>query len=199
MRCPECNKDFVCILELKSKPDVYMCEKDGLFYLNKKKEWGKVEYPCPKCGIYFKPFKHDNGRAYMICKEHGEYNTSILVSFNFRGFCSRIAKKPNRSPYYYTSEEKKVRKMLIDKGFKEGIDFHHNFQMINGKHHYYLDFYLPKNKISLEASPALWHELWGRKESDDRKYKFLKSKGITVIELTDKNEKEWKKMMEIIK
>jgi len=197
LKCPICNNEFSDEANLKHKT-IYLCERDGLFELVDNK-LRPMMYPCPKCGMYYAPFKHENGYAYMNCMEHGVFKTSIKVSFNFRKFCSEVASKPNRDPNYYTPGEDKIRKMLVTKGLKEGKDFHHNYRIMikigNRKRYYWVDFYLQDYGAVLEYSPSIWHCMWNRELSDSIKYKILSDMGITVYELTDKNKNEWERII----
>lgn len=125
----------------------------------------EVEYPCPKCGTYTKPYMHSrDGFAYMICpKCNVQYKTSVAVSANFRKFCSKVGSAPNRSPSYYTSSEEKVRYFLQNRGLLEGLDFFHNARVgpfkneKNRKVYYWVDFAIPKYKLIIEVSPSIWH------------------------------------------
>ncbi|MHA1290750.1 MAG: hypothetical protein ACTSPB_25480, partial [Candidatus Thorarchaeota archaeon] len=179
-KCPVCHKEFIDKAELKHKT-IFLCLRDGLYELEKGL-LKPMKYPCPKCGVYYLPYKHEDGYAYMCCPADGVFRTSIRVSFNFRKFCSKIASKPNRDPSYYTPGENKIRKLLIDKGLKEGKDFHHNykFEIVanNRKRHYWVDFYLKDYGVVLEYSPSIWHRMWNREKSDRMKYKLLSDMGI---------------------
>ncbi len=154
-----------------------------------------VKYPCPKCGIYYEPEFHMSGYAYMECKEHGLFKTSVKVSKNFRKFCSKIAKKPNRSPYYYTSTEKKVKDILDKAKYIEGIDYLHNVRIKDttrktkkgGPIYYWLDFYIPKEELVISVNPTIWHRMWQREKSDNKKIKFLESLGLKVISIDEKS------------
>ena len=148
----------------------------------------EVKYPCPKCGTYTKAeFIDKKGYAYCLCPNcKTQYKTSTKVSINFRKFCSKVASEPNRSQLHYSSLEKKVKDILDSFGYREGIDYIHNVAMRNGKSIYYVDFYIPSESKVIECNGTIWHELWGRKESDKRKIKFLKDNGLTVIIVTEK-------------
>lgn len=148
-----------------------------------------VKYPCPICGSYNPPFMHTaDGYALMECPKHGLYKTSVKVSKNFRKFCSKIAKKPNRTQGYYTPGEQKIREFLTERcGLREGIDFIHNCRIRSEHSYYWVDFYLPKLELIIEFSPRIWHNMWGRRESDQRKREFLESNGLRVIDISDKD------------
>jgi len=163
--------------------------------LNHKVETKEVKYPCPKCGNYEKPYMYNSkGYALMLCSKcKCQYQTSTSVSANFRKFCSRIAKKPNRSPTYYSSSERAVKLYLERKGLIEGLDFFHNARVkaTNGsgkKVYYWFDFVLPKLNLVIEVDPEVWHRLWGREKSDQAKRKFIESlKGWKLISLNSKD------------
>lgn len=152
----------------------------------------EVGYPCPKCGRYYTPYMHTrDGYALMICEEHGQYKTSVRVSANFRKFCSKIARKPNRSQSYYTSTEALVRKVLEDNGYRQGRDFFHNIMIEKDKRSkYYVDFLLPSENLIIEVDPSVWHNMWNRNSSDSKKYSYLESLGYTVVSVNEKNYKE---------
>lgn len=150
-----------------------------------------TKFPCPICGIYTEPYMvTKTGISMMECKEHGLYQTSNKVSKNFRKFCSKIASHPNRSQSYYTPLEAKVRDILLGAGYKIGKDFIHNCLFRNCKSIYFVDFYLPREDLILECSPKIWHSLWNRRASDEKKYKFLSDLGLKVVEVDEKNYKE---------
>jgi len=162
-----------------------------------------VKYPCPKCGIYYEPEFHMNGYAFMECKEHGLFKTSVKVSKNFRKFCSKIAKKPNRSPYYYTSSEKKIKDILDKAKYIEGIHYFHNVRVKDttrknkrgGPIYYWLDFYIPEERLVICVNPTIWHRMWSREKSDNKKNKFLESLGLKVIEIDEKSSHKIKKYL----
>jgi len=170
-----------------------------------KKQTKIVEYPCPTCGTYSKPFMHNSkGYALMLCpKCKTQFKTSTIVSANFRKFCSKIAKKPNRSPYYYTSSEKKIKKILDKAKYIEGIHYFHNVRVKDttrknkrgGPIYYWLDFYIPEEKLVISVSPAIWHKMWSREESDRKKKRFLESLGLIVIEVDEKSSPEIKRYL----
>jgi len=157
----------------------------------------QVQYPCPTCGLYFTPEYHQkNGIAVMKCKEHGLFKTSVAVSLNFRKFCSKVARKPNRSPVYYTSVERKLRDLLLEIGLIEGLDFCHNSRIstINEnkrKIYFWIDFIIPKYKIALECNITIWHSRWSRGTADQRKKELIEKFGWKYIGL---NEKEINKL-----
>jgi len=152
---------------------------------------GFTKFPCPKCGEYFEPYLiNSKGRAMMECPKHGLYETKIAVSKNFRIFCSRVAKQPNRSQSYYTKSEQKVKDFLEKNGYREGIDFIHNVRVKLNSRYYWLDFYIPRERLVIEVSPKIWHKMWNRQESDKTKYQTLRRNGLRVVEVHDKNYKE---------
>jgi len=159
----------------------------------------EVEYPCPKCGTYNLPYMHSKGYAMMLCKKCGiQYKTSMKVSAHFRKFCSDIASKPNRSQSYYTSLEKKVKKILERNGYVQGRDYFHNIMFVNQedkRRKYFVDFYIPEEHLILECNGSIWHDLWNRKESDRRKIKYLEKLGNIVIIITEKNPEEVEKYL----
>jgi len=118
----------------------------------------------------------------MICPEHGLFEIDIKRSLYFRKFCSEIASKPNRSPFYYTSTEAKVKKALdmINK-----IYFHNVGIELNG-HKYWLDFLVVNPVSILAVNPSVWHKLWNREASDKIKYNELNKLNIPVIILDDR-------------
>ncbi|MEM2260831.1 MAG: DUF559 domain-containing protein [Ignisphaera sp.] len=152
----------------------------------------EVTYPCPKCGIYNKPFMYTSeGIALMLCSNcNVQYKTSTKVSANFRKFCSKVARKKNRSQSYYTSLEKKAKKILEDNGYIQGRDYFHNILFENGRSKYYVDFFIPKENLIIEINGSVWHNLWNRQSSDNKKIKYLESLGYNVIVLSEKTIKE---------
>ena len=157
-----------------------------------------ISYPCPKCSTYNLPYMHTKkGFAYMLCSKcHVQYKTSVAVSLNFRKFCSKVARKPNRSPVYYTSVERKLRDLLLEIGLIEGLDFYHNSRIstINEnkrKIYFWIDFTIPKYKIALECNITIWHSRWSRGTADQRKKELIEKFGWKYIGL---NEKEINKL-----
>jgi len=148
-----------------------------------------VTYPCPKCGTYNLPYMHNrDGYAFMLCSKcNVQYKTSTRVSASFRKFCSKVARQPNRDPTYYTSTEKKVKKLLDEFKYREGLDYFHNVRVKNGKRYYWLDFVIPLEHKVIEVSPSIWHRMWNRQSSDKRKYQFLQNNDFTVIEVNERN------------
>jgi len=156
--------------------------------LKEKIETKLTQFPCPICGQYFVPYlSRKDGKAMCECPKDGLFETSIGVSKNFRKFCSRIARKPNRSPVYYTSMEYKIKKILENLGLIEGLDFWHNVRVkFNEKYYTWLDFYIPRKNLIIRASPSIWHVRWSRGDADDRIRKFLESKSLLVLDITEK-------------
>lgn len=152
-----------------------------------------ISYPCPVCGQYYLPQYHETcGKAVMVCPKDGLFKTSVAVSLNFRKFCKKLGSAPNRSPTYYTSHEALVKKVLLDQGMREGLDFWHNVRVQNrhseGKAKivtYWLDFVIPSWNTVLEVSPTIWHKMWARDKSDERKRRFITSLGWRYIELDE--------------
>jgi len=161
-----------------------------------------TKFPCPKCGKYYEPYMvNSKGIAMMHCPEHGLFETSVSVSKNFRKFCSKIASNNTRGRDYYTSTEKRVYKILLELGYREGFDFIHNCRFKNGKVYYWLDFYFPYKHLGIEVSPKVWHRMWGREESEKRKEKYFKDNNITLIHIEDvllNNKRILKKALENI-
>jgi len=168
--------------------------------LEKKIETKLTQFPCPVCGQYFTPYlSRKDGKAMCECSKDGLFETSIGVSKNFRKFCSKIARKPNRSPIYYTSFEYKIKRILENLGLIEGLDFWHNVRVkFNNKSYTWLDFYIPRKDIIVRASPSVWHKMWSRGTADDRIKLFLESKGLNVIDITEKNYKESFELLDIL-
>jgi len=147
-----------------------------------KEELELTKFPCPKCGVYYTPEQILKTKAIMKCKEHGLFEIDINRSLNFRRFCSEIASKPNRSPFYYSSTELKIKKALE---ILKKIFFHNVGIELNNRK-YWLDF-LVLNPISiLSVNPSVWHKLWNREKSDKIKYQELIKLNIPVIVLEDK-------------
>lgn len=165
----------------------------------------EVKYPCPKCGVYNKPYMHTRkGFAMMKCSKCGiQYKTSVAVSVNFRKFCSKIARKPNRSPSYYTSSELKIKRFLDSLGLIEGLSYFHNQRVpiiIETKQRFFWpDFTLPDFRLMLGASPKIWHELWSRNGADERFSKYMDNLGWMVIHLDEKDLKQLNKRRKISK
>ena len=172
--------------------------------MKKKIETELTRFPCPTCGKYYIPYmSKKDGKALLECEEHGLYETSIAVSKNFRKFCSRIARKPNRSPIYFTSVEGKLRNILDELDLIEGLDYFHNsrigFTNTNKrKVYYWLDFVIPAFKLIIECSPVVWHKLWRREISDKRKQELIEQLGWKYISLNEK-EINKNKLLEIFK
>lgn len=149
----------------------------------------RTKFPCPSCGIYYEPQTVTKGKSFMLCKEHGIFETDNKKSLSFRKFCSKLGSKPNRSQGYYTSGEERIRQYLLRRGLIEGYDFIHNARIYNEdtKSYYWIDFYLPRYKtpIFICYNPDVWHKLWNRSKSDKIKIDFLKKLGKVVI-LKDK-------------
>lgn len=119
------------------------------------------------------------------------YEASIKRSFSFRKLSSKLGSKPNRSPFYYTGPERKVKNSLA----RLGEIFFHNVGIQVGKKRYWLDFLLPFKRTVISVSPSMWHEKIGRGEADKLKYNLLSELGFNVIVLGD-NEIQlyWRKL-----
>jgi len=147
-----------------------------------------VKYRCPSCGNYEEPYLHVNGFAFMLCSKCStQFKTSTKVSANFRKFCSKTARKPTRSPTYYSSSERAVKTYLERAGLREGLDFFHNSRVRvekKGKRIYYwFDFVIPSKKLVIEVDPEIWHRLGDRERSDSEKRKFVNGLGWKLISL----------------
>jgi len=162
-----------------------------------------TKFPCPKCGVYYEPEATLKTKAIMKCTEHGLFEIDINRSLNFRKFCSKIASKPNRSPFYYTTSELRIKEALD----KLNIKYFHNVGVeING-HKYWLDFYLPFYNVWISCDPSVWHKLWNRQSSDINKARSVVELGIKALPVKDEqlklNSKEltaWlKKALELLR
>jgi len=150
-----------------------------------------VKYRCPSCGHYNTPYFFDRkGHAFSLCEKcKAEYKTSTGTIANFRKFSSRQGKKPNRSPTYYSSSERTVKRYLEKYGLIENLDFFHNARVRDTNRekpvYFWLDFIIPSRKLVVECDPEVWHKLDGREESDKRKKDFIESLGWTFISLNN--------------
>jgi len=166
-----------------------------------------TKFPCPACGIYYEPYMtRRDGKAMCDCPQHGLYETSIAVSKNFRIFCAKVGSAPNRDAHYYTSSEEKIKHFLDHRGLVEGLDYSHNARVRNGRNahphkfinekgkkrtaryvYFWFDFVIPSKKMILEASPSVWHKMWNRESSDQKKSDFASAIGWTLINLDEKD------------
>ena len=147
-----------------------------------------TSFPCPICGKFFKPYlSRKDGKAMMECPKDGLFETSIKASKNFRKFCSKLGKKPNRSPNYYTAGERKIKEWLELNNMKEGLEFFHNSRVKLRGRWYWLDFVVPESRTVIEYSPEVWHKLWNRKSADERKKEALEELGYNLLSLNDKD------------
>ena len=191
MICPECKNKFTDNITLKTKV-IYLCKKCGLYsYRNGMLDICK--YPCPKC-------KHNNQYPisrtgnYVICKcdIHGLYRINFLRSFNFRRLCSIMARKNNKDPTVYTKQEKKVKGILDNLGYKENKDYYHNKKIRVAKGRYYFPDFIVLNdddKKVIEVSPIIWHNRYDN--NDDKKINYFKDKGYDYIILSDRTMPNW--------
>jgi len=198
-KCMLCGREGVCCTYKLCHKQFSICQDCSnnhlLYKLCSNISTELVDYPCPSCGKYNKPYMHSKGYAMMVCSQCGkQYRTSVKVSSQFRKFCSEVAKKPNRSQSYYTSFESKVRDILLENGYREGIDFIHNVRVplkVEGKTRYYwLDFYIPHEDLVIECNPKIWHHMWNRQTSDRVKYELLEKEGLKILLVSERNIKE---------
>jgi len=191
--CPRCGKPFNDYLHLKSKEDIYLCNTCGLFYY-KDNKWNMVKYPCPKCKSNYKePYKTEGTWVYCKCEIHGEWKVSFLRSFKFRRLCSIAASKPNKDSRYYTPPEVRAKKILDSMGLRENIDYYHNKRIRVGKGRYYYPDFIVFDKIVFGVDPSIWHTMWNR--DDNAKITYLKKLGYEYVSLSDKNEREWERII----
>jgi very-short-patch-repair endonuclease len=181
-KCPTCHKKFRAYLNLKSKDDVVICDKHGLWNVHN----GYLErtrYPCPKCkGNYKRPYYTRRPYSYCKCERHGKWRVSFVRSFNFRKTCSELARKPNRATYYFTPPEQKVKETLD----KYRIGYLHNHRYFVRGRTFYPDFIIIDEKIEnmiLEVDPSVWHKRWAR--NDVQKIKIYNEEGFSFISLSD--------------
>jgi len=66
----------------------------------------------------------------------------------------------------------------------------YNVRVKLNSRYYWLDFYIPRERLVIEVSPKIWHKMWNRQESDKTKYQTLRRNGLRVVEVHDKNYKE---------
>ena len=159
-------------------------------------------YRCPNCGTYNKPYLiRKDGVACMLCEKcKAEYRTKTSVMKNFRIYSSRLGSKKNRSPTFYNSMEKQIKKILEELGYREGIDFFHNSRIKGeGRSYYWVDFILPIEKIVIEVNGSIWHKIGDRETSDTKKRSFLENIGFTVLEIDEKILKKPKEVKKMIK
>lgn len=101
------------------------------------------------------------------------------------------ASRNNRNPKVYSINEAPIRDELLRMGFVEGKSFFHErrFPGYIGKNghkvYYWLDFYLPKMKLAIEADGEVWHNFFDIKERDkNRDRQIFDYHGIKVVRLT---------------
>ena len=166
------------------------CSKECQFISYKKK---RVKIECHKCGKEFwvSP-AHKSLRKFCSkgCKDNYERDyvnkTCQTCKKDFliprwevnkgKGlFCSRKCFNKFKGE---TSIEKLMKKALI----KKKIDFKQEAKIEN----YYMDFLLPQHKIVIECDGDYWHNIVGAKERDNRKDKFLSSRGYQLYRFSEK-------------
>jgi len=184
IKCPVCGLFHEIEVELKTRL-LTICKEHGMYEAtrNNPRSTQLTPYPCPECqGNYKLPDHHKDGYAVCYCEKHGEYRTNVNQSLNFRRFCSRIARKPNKSPTYFTPPELKVKKALDSLD----ITYTHNqrFKARQGVY-YYPDFVVESKKLVIGVDPSIWHSRWNRTKSDKRKIAYFKDLGYRYLSLPE--------------
>lgn len=154
----------------------------------------KIAIVCEQCGKQFEAWpsnaKDDNGRycsqecsglarrnrVNKTCKNCGA-GFEVKASTVEQGeglYCSRKCALASRGE---TVIERLVREELE----RLGIEFEQEKPM--GR--YVIDFYLPHQKIAIEADGNYWHSLEKAKDTAKRKNKYLDSRGIKVFRLKE--------------
>lgn len=116
--------------------------------------------------------KRDSKYAYWK-KFTPEERSIKLANFNRAGTMASLARKAS------TSIEIKVQAVLEAHGIK------YIPQKPLGR--FFIDFFIPSQRICLECDGDYWHSRPGRSESDERKDRWLKAHKYIVIRLTETN------------
>lgn len=191
MKCPSCKNEFIDSVNLKYR-EIYLCETCGLWSLQNSM-LDVCKYPCPKCkNSYYYPISHKGHYAICKCDKHGLWRVNFIRSFSFRRLCSVMARKNNKDPTVYNKQEKRVKRILDNLGYKENKDYYHNKKVRVSKGRYYFpDFIVLQedSKKVIEVSPIIWHSRYDN--NNDDKINYFKDKGYEYIILSDKTIPHW--------
>jgi very-short-patch-repair endonuclease len=131
--------------------------------------YGSVTYQCEFCGKE----KTVTLSTYKMSKHHFCGNKCAVDSGVCNVFMDRKVSSGRR-----TNIESIVEQFLIEH------DIHYKFEFHVWR--YYIDFAIREKMIAIECDGIYWHSKPGCKEKDNKKDKFLASKGWTVIRLSEK-------------
>ena len=99
---------------------------------------------------------------------------------NFKKLCSKVASKPNKSPTYYNSFERRAPQTLQGLGSRANSDFFHNQKLLS----YYPDFIFPDKKVIIEVDGSIWHEYWSIPEKNrKRNQRIQRETGFQVFRI----------------
>lgn len=184
--CIACNKTFYSDPSAIARGQGKYCSKKCYG----KAVTTKLTIACEQCGKQFQAWpsnaKEDNGkfcskecfgvatrnRVNRICQDCGKsFEVKVFTAEQGEGlYCSRKCALASRGE---TIIERLVREELE----RQGIEFEQEKPM--GR--FVIDFYLPQQKIAIEADGNYWHSFKKAKETAKRKNKCLDSRGIKVF------------------
>lgn len=120
---------------------------------------------------------------------------------HFRDFCSKVA-----TEYYdrggWSTMELETRKILDDLGYRERLDYWHNYKLSNPQQsgYYELDFLFPRERIVIEVDGEVWHNQMGDADMKD-KYRdlWLNTLGFKVFRVNGKLFKDRERLENVIR
>lgn len=176
----------------KVKINCLFCGKE--IYVTKKQSKRK-KYCSRSCQgkhqVYQKSPNHKktNVKSKRVCiycgKEFEVYNCQLNRKTRNNGqFCSHSCTRRYHNQLYVQSKPPTSIELAIQNKLDD-LKIPHTTQL--RQYIYLIDIALENQKIAIECDGDYWHSLPGRKESDKRKDKYLKSKGWKVIRFSETN------------
>ena len=194
--CQFCNKEY------HRKPHLKESSKYCSVKCRGKAQRSKISRRCRLCNCEFRVtlrntvfcswqcysnWKEKHGTTFINCECCSKRFRIRLSTVNSRRFCSRKCFHLFMGP---TSIE-----LAAQEALKElKIEFISEYKI--GR--YAVDCFLPHLKIALEIDGDHWHSLPGVSKRDARKDKFLNSKGLTVVRISETEITEAQSVPELI-
>lgn len=180
--CPVCHKEFTVNKSIAYRYTVCSDEcRRAQVDANGLKVYSGLVHTCERCGKKFTTSEKRYDRHF--CSEECRRPTRIVkcevCGKEFRAIPSDVDRRfcsfaCYRKSHTETSIEKLVRLEL------EAASINHVQEYKQGR--YSIDFYLPESNIALEVDGTYWHQ---NKARDERKTKFLSSKGLRVVRIAE--------------
>lgn len=171
--CANCSKSFDVIKSVFLKSKFHLCSRkcysehrSSLYKGSNVYNYQDKTVKCSECFFEFKTYKwKSENNNDLFCSQ------KCYWAHRKKNYHSKYLDDSRNSGRVETAPEKAIREYLIQKGLKLGEDFYQEQGFLKK---YYVDFYIPKLRLIIEAYGDYWHvnpEIFDVNQNDSTKKK----------------------------